>query len=75
MTQAAGSFFKIMQAIEEKEHVAAVFLRGNSNFMIIKAAHDPELPGIWVCHGAHGHTINIQEDAITAVVEHKSLPQ
>ena len=75
MTQAAGSFFKIMQAIEAKEHVAAVFLRGNSNFMIIKAEQDPELPGIWVCHGAHGHKINVEEASITAVVEHKSLPQ
>ncbi len=75
MSQAPNSFFKVVQAIEEKEHVAAVFLRGNSNFMIVKAEYDPDLPGMWVCRGAAGHIITIDEAMITAVVEHKSLPQ
>jgi len=75
MTQTPNPLMRVVQAIEEKGHSAAVFLRGNTNFMIASAAYDPDLPGLWVCQGTQGHVITIEEASITAVVEHKQQPQ
>lgn len=72
MTQTINPFMKVVQAIEEKGNNAAVFLRGNSNFLISSAAYDPQLPGLWVCQGTKGHTITLEEASVTSVVEHET---
>ena len=75
MTQTNNPLMNAVQAIEERGNNAAVFLRGNTNFMIASAAYDPDLPGLWVCRGTKGHVITLDEASITAVVEHESQPE
>ncbi|WP_298301929.1 hypothetical protein [uncultured Erythrobacter sp.] len=74
MTQTPSPLFKVVQAIEEKGHVAAIFLRGNANYMVESITSDPNLPGLWICTGTKGHKIIIDESCVTSVVEHESQP-
>ena len=72
MTQTPSPLFKVVKAIEENGHVAAVFLRGNTNYRVASITSDPDLPGLWICTGVQGHKITIEESAVTSVVEHDS---
>jgi predicted ATPase len=72
MTQSTSSLFKVVKAIEEKGHFAAIFLRGNTNYKVASITTDPDLPGLWICTGAQGHKITIDASQVTSVVEHES---